>query len=700
MPSSQFLWPEEPNANNIVNILQNVYTRFQSCEEVRWNESNIDTRFWAGDQDYIYQYFTFAPNYNFKNFYFNIIRQPVCSVTGYQRQHRKSISVIPVEAASQHTADQFNKLLQFSFTKRHMLEKYSDAVEQSITSGLVLLQPYLDFTDDPVNGVLDMKIWEYNSFMVDPYFRNPDMSDCNFVWLQKFLSKKEAIAQFPEHAELIGSMGGYSNRDGQFYFLPENYNIARNDLLVLSYYWYRSHRLQKRLYNKETGEVTDWKDSAEAIKEYLKVFPQLEEIEVEVPTWNVAVILNKSVLYIGENPLGFDECPFVPVYWDYEPWQAQYNLRVRSMVRYLRDAQFLFNRRIILNHDISESSINSGWMYRENSIVNEENINYAGQGKHIIVKDDANSDKPLEQIIQKIIPNVVPPTNMALADQMQQMIAPLSLVTPELLGASDEKGLAGITEMLRQGAGLVTLQKYFDQWDRSLKLMGMLCLRIIQSRWTPFKVSRIIKENPTEEFYSKNFSQYDVLPEESLNTTTQKQQQFAQLLQLREMGIPVPTVFLLKNSTLQGKDELIESIQSEEQQQAALAQEKASLDLAVLEANLQNLQASTADKLAVARERVSRTKSNTGLEYERFGELAKNHAMAVKEKMSAIKEFLESVKLYGEVETMHAAQEVEGMEARDEAKVKSEMNKADEAIANDPLGGQGQRKQQQVRSSR
>ena len=663
MPSSQFLFPEEPNANNIVNILQNVYTRFQSVEEVRWSESNIDDRFWAGDQDFIYQQFTFAPNYSFQNFYFNIIRQPVCMLTGYQRQHRKSISCTPVEMASQHTADQFNKLLQFSHTKRHILEKYSDAIEQAVTTGLVLVQPYLDFKEDPINGVLDLKIWDYNSFMVDPYFREPDMSDCNWIWIEKFLSKKEAIAQFPEHAELIGSMGGYSNRDGQFYFLPENYNIARNDLLVLSYYWYRSNRTQKRLYNKETGEVTDWKDDPKAIKEYLEVFPQFEQIEVEVPTWNVAVILNKSVLHIGENPMGFDECPFIPVYFDYEPRQPQYNLRVRSMVRYLRSAQHLFNRRVILNHDISEASINAGWIYKENSVVNEENIMYSGQGKHIVVKDGFEITD-----VQKIIPNAVPPSDMQLADQMQQLISPLSLVTPELLGASDEKGLAGITEMLRQGAGLVTLQKYFDQWDRSLKLLGVLELKIIQARWTPFKVSRIIREEPTKEFYDKNFSQYDVLVEESLNTTTQRQQQFIQLLQLREMGIPVPTEFLLKNSTLQGKDELIESIQREEQLQSELAQQKAQLDLAVLQSQLQQSQAKTADYIATARERVGRTKSNIGLQREREAEVSRNIAMAVKEKMSAVKEFLESVSLYGDIKAQHGLMEVEGMvdEEKDE----------------------------------
>lgn len=661
MPSSQFLWPEEPNANNIVNILQNIYTRFQSVEEVRWNESNVDVRFWAGDQDYIYQYFSFAPNYNFKKFYLNIIRQPICMITGYQRQHRKGLSVVPVEDSSQHTADQFNKLLNFSHTKKHILEKYSDAIEQSITSGMVLVQPYLDFREDPINGVLDLKIWEYNSFMVDPYFREPDMSDCNFVWIEKFLSKKEAISQFPEHAELIGSMGGYSNRDGQFYFLPENYNIARNDLLVLSYYWYRSSSKKKRLFNRKTGEITEWHDKPEFIKEYVEVFPDLEEIEVEIPTWNVAIILNKSVLYIGPNPMGVDDCPFVPVFFDYEPYQADFSLRVRSLVRYLRDAQFLFNRRVILNHDISESSINSGWMYRENAIANEENIMYAGQGKHIIVKEDAG-DKPLSEIIQKITPNAVPPSDMQLADQMQALINPLALVTPELMGASAEGGLAGITEMLRQGAGLTTLQKYFDQWDRALKLVGMLEIKLIQAKWTPFKVSRIIKEMPTQEFYDKNFGRYDILPEESLNTSTQRQNQFAMLLQLRETGIPIPTEFLLKNSTIQGKDELIQAIMKQEEIQAQLAQDKAQMELAILQANLQNAQASTAEKLAMAHERVGRTKSNVGLEYERFSELEKNHAIAVKEKMTAIKTFLETVQLHGETQAMHAIDTVEGME--------------------------------------
>ena len=54
------------------------------------------------------------------------------------------------------------------------------------------------------------------------------------------------------------------------------------------------------------------------------------------------------------NPLGFDECPFIPVFWNRDPHIAQYDLRDRSLTRAMRDSQFLMNRRIILNHDFRE----------------------------------------------------------------------------------------------------------------------------------------------------------------------------------------------------------------------------------------------------------------------------------------------------------------------------------------------------------
>lgn len=662
MPSSQFISPFQiPTKDNIHTILQEKSTRFWPVEQVRWNQSNIDLRFWAGDQNYVNEFFNFTPNYSFQNFYFNIIQQPCNMVSGYQRQHRKQISYTPVENSDNVTATQLSRVIQYANNKGHLLEKFSESCESSLVTGINLLQPYLDYSHDPVNGELDIKIWHYNSFMMDPYWRQPDMSDCNWVWCQRFISKQEAMAAFPQYREQISHMAGYSNREGRFYFLPENYNIARHDLLVLSYYWFRTLSRRKMLYNRKTEEITEWLDTPDAIKEYTSVFDELEEIEVEVPTWNVGTLLNQTCLYFGENPLGFDTCPFVPVYWNYNPEIAQYDLRVRSLVRTLRDAQFLFNRRVILNHDISESSVNSGWLRRENAIANEENLRYSGQGKDIITKDEYR-EMPLNDIIQKIQPNAVPPSDLQLAEQLMNLINPLSGVNPELMGmAQDTK--AGITEMLRQGAGLVTLQKYFDQWDRALKQLGMLELKIIQANWSYFKVARILNEQPTDQFFTKNFQKYDTIVSEGLNTTVQQQTQFSQLLEFQQMtDIKIPAELLLKYSTFHGKDELIQALQQQEMQSAEMNQQRAQIELATLEQQLQNLQADTAEKLAMAQERVARKESNVGLREERESEVIQNRAKALKDKISALKELIDTMETYGKKDTFADSRYIEQAE--------------------------------------
>ena len=119
-------------------------------------------------------------------------------ITGYQRQHRKSIAYTPTEGADPQTTDQYTKLITHVCNKEGIHEQFSKACELSAITGFTLLQPYLDYSDDAAQGTLKTKVWEYNSFLVDPYFRNPDMSDAQFVWCQEYISKKEAEDRFPD----------------------------------------------------------------------------------------------------------------------------------------------------------------------------------------------------------------------------------------------------------------------------------------------------------------------------------------------------------------------------------------------------------------------------------------------------------------------------------------------------------------------
>ncbi len=645
-------------SGNVVQWMRNTRTLYNPLEQARWNQSNIDALFYAGEQRFINSYFQFYPSNNFQSFQFPLIQQPINMVTGYQRQHRKSINYVPIEGSKQEFSDDLTTLEVYNNSLRRRLEKFSKACEYAAISGMCLIQPYLDFRgEDPVNGVLDLDVWSYNSYFADPFYRDAiEMSDCNFVWTQKYITKEIASSYFPDHYKTIQGLSPTNKGNFSFYFLPENYNAVRNNFIVVSQIWYQTTRTKKVLYNRQDGLTYDFYDDEKNIDRAVQMTGMFEVIEMEVPTWNVAVCLNDQVVYNGHNPLKFDKCPFIPVYWCYDPHISQPDLRVRSLTRSMRDVQFLMNRRIIINHDISESSINTGFIRKEDAVVNEDDLKYSGQGKDIIIKRGFELTD-----VQKIIPNAVPPSDMELANQLADLIFRTSGVNQELMGMAGDSD-TGIETMLKQGAGLVTLQKFFDQWDMALKQLGVLDKEIMQYNWSATKVSRILGKAPPLEFQTKIFSQYNVLVEEGLNTTIQKQSQFVQILKLNEalQGI-IPPKFILENATIHGKTEIIEAVEEAQKQASQVAQQESMLKQAQIEAQIQSLQARSISDIGLARERHARSDSNIGLFEERLSAIEKNRSMSLKAKQEALRLLLENVSMYGEVETTLKQRELDEM---------------------------------------
>lgn len=688
----------EPNQTNVRQWLDNLYSKFQPIEQARWNQSNIDTLFYAGSQSFINRYFNFTPSMSYQNFYFNLIQQPVNMVTGFQRQHRKSINYIPSEGADPHTTDQYTRIIDHVANVEGINEQFSKACELATVSGMVLLQPYLDYGgDDPAQGSLKLKIWEYNSFLMDPYWRS-DINEAQFVWCQEYISKKEAEARFPDKIENIAPMAGSPQRYGSFYFLPENYNMARNDLMVLSYVWYKWKRKKKRLYSPQRNQFFDYGGGDEQLESILYNIPDLEVVEVEVPTWKLATILNDQLMFQGDNPLGFDTCPFIPVFWNYEPHINYYDLRVRSLVKTMRDPQFLMNRRIILNHDISESSINSGWKRKVGAVANEDNLKKSGQGWDVLV----NEGYELADV-EKIIPNAVPPSDMALADQLMSLIYSTSGVNIENWSAQDEKQVSSLTVLLKQGANLMVLQKYFDQWDYSLKQLGGKLLDIILLNWNAAKVGLLLGEEPSPHFFSRIFAKYQVIVEEGLNTATQKQQEFIQWMELNQaLGGIIPGSEIAKRAVIQGKNELVEILAKQEQAQAAAAEHAQNVAHVLEEAKVKELYSKAVSNIATAREKHGRAESNIGLFEERLSMIGRNNSMSAKAKAEALEKLVEVTHKYGELEAHLKMNELNSIDREEEDK--EAMAKVDAkrtSMANDfvaqMLGGmQGGQQNQQV----
>lgn len=613
--------------------MEDFYRDSITINQAFWGEADIDTRFEAGDQQIFSDIYGNVPFNRRKSFNFNRIRRIINMISGYQRKNRNSTIVVPVENADDMTADQFTKIMSWCNQQENVLHTISDSFNGALVTGMNLLQVWVDYRNDPVSGNIKVDNCSYNSFLIDPYFRKKDLSDCNALWKRSYLTKLEAMSLLPDQKEEVASLSGMNAKDGKFQFMPENYDLSRKNLLTYDEYYYRSYRNQQMLVDSETGESMEWKGKDEdALKEFLRIYPQVTVLDQEIPTVRMAVVVQGKVFYDGVNPMGTDRYPFVPVFGYYNPQMPDYSMRVQGVVRGLRDPQYLYNRRKVIELDIAESKANTGWIAKENALIDPKDVYKSGQGQSIFLKETAQMTD-----IQPIPTQDVPQSFFQMSQILGQEIQEISGVNEELLGsATDDK--AGVLSMLRQGAGLTTLQTLFDQLDQSQKLLGQLMIDIIQSNFTPGKVKRIIEDEPTPQFYNKAFGKYDAAVEEGLNTTTQRQLQFAQLLQLREAGVSIPDDVLLEASTVQNKKKLTDSIkQSNEQKaQAEQMQIQVAMEEQKARTNLANARA-VADQ-GLGAERYSRIEENQALATERQAEAEKDRTQGMLNMVKTLQE--------------------------------------------------------------
>lgn len=609
---------------SILNKMEEFYRQSISINQSFWTEADIDTRFEAGDQKVWREIYGPVPILT-QNLSFNRLKRIVNTISGTQRRNRKSTVVIPVEHGDEMTADQYSKILSWVNQQEGVLETLSDSFHGALVTGLSLMQVWLDYRNDPISGDIKISNCSYNSFLMDPWFKKKDLSDCNNIWKRSYLTKNECISLLPDYEDIILGLSGSPSRDNKFEYMPENYALNKNKkLLIYDEYYYRDYRKQRMLLDAQTGESTEWTHhDDDALSEFLSQYPQISVIEQEVPTVNLAVIVQGKVIYNGRNPLNIDSYPFVPVFGYFNPQLQDFSLRLQGVVRGLRDAQFLYNRMMTTQLDIFESQVNSGWLYKENALVDPKSVFKSGQGRGIALKKDAQMTD-----VQKIQPSPVDQSMFNMSQLLAKEPQEISGVNEELLGSAvDDK--AGILSMLRQGAGLTTLQTLFDQLDYSQKLLGKLMLSIVQTNFTPGKVKRIIEQDPAPQFYNKAFGKYDAAIEEGVNTTTQRQTQFAQLLNLREIGIPIPDEVLIESATVQNKKQITDALNAIQQQKTQVEQMQMQVALEEQRARTQLAQARAQADTGLGIERLSRIEENKELATERRAEAQKDRTQGL-----------------------------------------------------------------------
>jgi hypothetical protein len=122
------------------------------------------------------------------------------------------------------------------------------------------------------------------------------------------------------------------------------------------------------------------------------------------------------------------------------------------------------------------------------------------------------------------------------------------------------------------------------------------------------------------------------------NTESQKQMQFAQLMQLKELGVPIPDSCLIEAATIQDKDKIIQQMQQQQQQAQQMQQQQAQSAIQESQARTQLAQARTMADQGLGAERFSRIDENRALADERRAAAVKDDQMALLNFAKAMKE--------------------------------------------------------------
>lgn len=615
-----------PTDYNIVSEFTQDYNRAYMLLNTYYAEAYRDVGYYLGNQWSLEQ-LKYLNEERRNSFTFNKLRKTIDMVGGYQKSHANSSIVLPFENSSEQTAEQLTELLRHTMQPKGY-NIISEAFHASLISGLAWVSPWIDYRNDYVNGEISFHLDRWNDVIFDPFTTKADLSDCTFIARRKYLSKDQIKSLVPGCEREIDAMG-YGNRDEKFTYEPYARQWGLQELLAYNEYWKQRYKKGKILIDKVTGEQKPWKGDDKRLELMQRFFPNLAVIEGYYKTVEFSIIVENRLLYSGEDPWGMGEYPFVPFFTVFDPSYDLYQWKIQSLVRILRDPQEEYNMRKSKLLDIVDSQIGSGWKAKSGAVSNPKSLFQTGQGKVVYF----NPGFELTDA-ERLDPPNIPESLFQLQDSFQKDMD--DMVDIGNLNVDDTDRMSAVLFQMKQAIGMMGLGQIFGHLKEAQYLLSKKVLKMIQN-YTPEKVKRIIKQEPTPEFYNKTFLQYDVDIVEAVMTDNQKQMAFLQAWTMKAGGVNVPDSMLMELSPSPIQKKYMQKMEEEAEAakaQAAQEQEDKQMVNKLLEAK-------AFGDVALGEERLSKIKYDAALSEERLAAAQEERARSVLDIVRATKEFQE-----------------------------------------------------------
>lgn len=568
----------------------------------------------------------------------NTILPTINTVLGEQSTRRADIQFKPRRGGDEEVAHTLNKLYMQIADNNKL-----DWVEQQVFSdGLIMdgrgyFDVRMDFSDH-VEGEIRISAKDPLDILIDPDAKEYDPKTWNEIFETKWMTLDEIEEMYgakkAEELQFIAENGNSFGRDSVEYEETRYGDTESTDdylgaaaydedeyrnvkaLRVIE----RQHKRVTRVQCLVDPETGDQRPVPEAWNERkAKTFAKkygltlISKIQKKV-RWTVTC--DKVVLHDDWSPYaGFTIVPYFAYFRRGRPF---------GMVRNLLSPQEQLNKISSQELHIVNTTANSGWMVESGSLVGmtPDDLEEHGAETGLVIEYARGTNPPA-----KIQANTIPTGLDRISQKAAANIQAISGINESMLG-TDSAEVSGIAIRAKQNRGAIMIQVPLDNLRKTRHYLAEKILELVQTFYTEQRVIQVTNESdplkPREPIVINQMTpegriindltlgEYDVVVSTAPARDSFDEVQFAEALNLRQVGVAIPDDAIIEYSHLAKKGELAKRIRmmtgiekTPEQMEAAMMvqqmqMQEAQLELAKLEAEVQRISSEAAVNVAKA----------------------------------------------------------------------------------------------------
>lgn len=637
----------------------------------------------------------------------NKIISTISNVLGEQIFNRTDVAFKPRnEGATNEVADALTKVFMQISDNNQLQWVRSDVFCDGIIGSRGFFDVRLDFTDslrgevrieqlNPKNVLIDADADEYDpdkwGDVIITKWMSPDQIELLYSAADAKLLRGRQDSYFPWGYDSIDrDRDRFGMPRGQYTYgaQPDATDGNARNIRVIERQW---RKLDKVLHfvDIETGDMRpvpyDWDE--DRLRAHLEQNPHLSVTKKLIQRIRWTVVADNVVLHDDWSPYKhFTVVPYFPYFR---------RGRTVGLVENLIGPQELLNKVSSQELHVVNTTANSGWKIKRNSLVNmsvaELEQRGAQTGLVLELDDIANAEK--------IQPNQTPTGLDRISYKAEEHIKTISGVSDYMQGFARED-VAAKSVLTNKQSGQANLAKIMDNLNRTDYILARNVLDLVQEYYTEQRLLYITTDRMTratekliinevtpegEIINNLTLGEYSVVITNQPERDTFEETQFDQALRLRmEAGVQIPDKYLIQSSRLKDKADIIRDMEGN--QDSPEAQAEAQRQQRAREAEVQRLEAEAMLKVADARLKQAKSEKELASIGEKSGE---NEVLLEQQKME-----MELAMERAKLEQEHALA-IQKMEM--EFALKREQMQAEIALKREQAAVEARIKQEQAR---